>query len=178
VIGVLLARCRVMRGVSQPKILRPNGFNDKKENRMDDFIAKWVAPYYMKILHGNYTSLKSLEQETFNRKVKEALPILNEIVVSRLLSGGWREQITGSWFCGLKRWNQFAEPIGKALVASEVTYAGQSHCFALASFADDVSVKYLMEYLDTYLSKLDCYYDQNWAMPALIWIDTKGNTNH
>jgi hypothetical protein len=75
-------------------------------------------------------------------------------------------------------WSKFAGLIGEALIASEGVYAGQGYCFALASFADDVSAKYLMDYLDTYLLKVDCYYDQDWAMPALIWIDEHRDTDH
>jgi len=159
-----------------PLVLVVSAVNEKE---MNDFIVEWVLPYYLKILHGNYVYLKSSEQEAFNQEVKKALSTLNEAAVNRLLSAaGWREQITGSWFCGLKGWNQFADQIGKALVASQVGFAGQGYCFALACFTDETSVGYLTQYLDIYLPRIDCYYDQDWAMPALIWIDRQKNTNH
>ena len=146
---------------------------------MDEFINQWVAPYYLNILHGNYCfKLKDDEQISFKRNVKNRLNSLSDEIVNQLLSGGWREQITGSWFCGLKEWSQFADTIGEKLVESKMTYAGQGHCFALARFANDKSVKYFTEYLETYLPQPKLIYDQAWVMPALMWIDERNNTNH
>jgi hypothetical protein len=146
---------------------------------MDEFINQWVAPYYLKILHGNYCYLlKDDEQTFFNRSVKNGLASINYEVVNQLLSGGWREQITGSWFCGLKNWSQFADIIGTNLVESKMTYAGQGHSFALACFVDDKSVKYLTKYLDTYLPQINLVYDQAWVMTALMWVDEQNDTNH
>jgi hypothetical protein len=146
---------------------------------MDEFINNWVAPYYLSILHGNYLySLKDDVQTLFHKNVKKALLTLNDEIIQRLLSGGWREQITGSWFCGIKGLSEYVDTIGIKLVKSKMTYAGQGHCFALACFANDKSVKYLAEYLDIYLSKTNLIYDQAWVMPALMWVDEQNNTTH
>jgi hypothetical protein len=146
---------------------------------MDEFIKNWVAPYYLYILHGNYCYLlKDDEQTSFNKNVKKALLALDDEIVQRLLSGGWREQITGSWFCGLKGWSQYADEIGTKLIESKMTYAGQAHCFALACFANDKSVKFFTEYLNIYLPKINLHYDQGWVMPALIWVDEKNKTDY
>ncbi|MFL7870918.1 MAG: DUF6000 family protein [Anaerolineales bacterium] len=103
---------------------------------------------------------------------------MDENIASQLLSGGWREQLTGSWFCGLKGWSQFADTIGKKLVESKTTYAGQGYSFALACFANDKSVRYLTEYLNIYLLQTQLIYDQGWVMPALMWVDEQKGTNH
>jgi hypothetical protein len=146
---------------------------------MDEFINQWVAPYYLNILHGNYCFLlKHDEQVAFNRSVNNALASINVEVVNRLLSGGWREQITGSWYCGLKGWSQFTDMIGTKLVESKMTYAGQGHSFALACFANDKSVRYFTEYLDMYLPQINLVYDQAWVMSALMWVDEQNNTDH
>ena len=146
---------------------------------MDKFINNWVAPYYLHILHGNYYYLlKDDEQVSFNEKVRKALLVLDDESIQRLLSGDGREQITGSWFCGLKGWSQYADEIGAKLVESKMTYAGQGHCFALACFANDKSVKYLTEYLNIYLPRTNLHYDQAWVMPALLWVDKQNNTNN
>ena len=146
---------------------------------MDDFTTNWVAPFYIYVLHGNYYyQLKGDEQALFNENVKKALLNLNDETLQRLLSGGWREQITGSWLCGLKGSSQYANNIGKKLVASQMTYAGQGHCFALACFANDESVKFFTEYLNIYLRKTDLHYDQGWVMPALMWVDEQNDTDH
>lgn len=146
---------------------------------MDEFINNWVVPYYLNILHGNYRYLlKDDEQVSFNENVRKALLVLDEEIIQRLLAGGWREQITASWFCGLKGWSQYADEIGAKLLESKMTYAGQGHCFALACFANDKSMKYLTEYLDIYLPKTNLHYDQAWVMPALMWVDEQNDTNH
>ncbi|MBI5297180.1 MAG: hypothetical protein HY869_17015 [Chloroflexi bacterium] len=147
--------------------------------KTDEFIAQWVQPFYLQILHGNYYGLSEDKKASFNDKVKSGLELINSDIVSQLLlSFGWREQITGSWFCGLKGWSQFADIIGTKLLESKVTYAGQGHSFALACFANEDSVKYLTQYLNFYLPKNDLVYDQAWVMPALMWVDEQNNTNH
>jgi hypothetical protein len=150
-----------------------------QNDKMDEFINQWVAPYYLNILHGNYCyRLKDDKRNSFNLSVKNALLTINHEVVNRLLSGGWREQITGSWFCGLKSWSQFADVIGTKLVESKVVYAGQGHSFALACFANNKSVDYFTKYLDIYLPQTNLLYVQTWVMPALMWVDKQNNTNH
>ena len=147
--------------------------------KTDEFISQWVQPFYLRILHGNYCRLSGVEKSSFDDKVKNGLELINSDIVSQLLlSFGWREQITGSWFCGLKGWSQFADIIGTKLVESKVTYAGQGHSFAMACFANENSVKYLTQYLNFYLPKNDLIYDQAWVMPALMWVDEQNNTNH
>ena len=140
---------------------------------MDALITEWVAPFYLSILHGNYaTSILSDEDRMkFDHSVQEALDRITPEIASNLIAGYWRESITGSWFAGLKRFKPCRDLIGKRLLASEACYAGQSHAFAMACFADPESTTFLERYLDEYLRRIDCYYDQGWAMPALMWID-------
>jgi hypothetical protein len=136
------------------------------------FRYKWVVPFYLKILHGNYIRLKGQEKVDFVNSVRSALDELDEeICVSLLNARGWRERITGSWFAGLKKWSEQADTIGKCLLKSEMVYAGQGYCFAMARFANPASIVYLLEYLDRYLKEIDCEYDQAWALSALRWID-------
>ena len=144
------------------------------------FTKKWVSPYYLSILHGNYAThiLSDDERERFNHRVSIALETITPKIALKLIQGHWRESITGSWFAGLKRFPECRETIGKLLVASNTCYAGQSHAFAMACYADDSSVDFLTAYLDEYLRRPDCYYDQNWAMPALMWIDNVKSTDH
>ncbi len=47
----------------------------------------------------------------------------------------------------------------------------------MACFGDEQSANYLVQYLDKFLPQLDCYYDQYWVMPALIWVDKKNKTH-
>ncbi|MEM1070486.1 MAG: DUF6000 family protein [Planctomycetota bacterium] len=144
------------------------------------FIKRWVQPFYLSILHGNYATriVVGAEREQFNADVRTALSSMTPEIASELIRGYWREAITGSWFAGLKRYRECRESIGDRLLESKTCYAGQSHAFAMACFADDASVEYLTRYLNTYLRRTDCYYDQDWAMPALMWIDDVQETHH
>jgi hypothetical protein len=140
---------------------------------MDALTTEWVAPFYLRILHGNYATsvLSDQERARFNHSVHQALDRITPEIASDLIAGHWREAITGSWLAGLKRITPCRELIGRRLLASEACYAGQSHAFAMACFADAESATFLERYLDEYLQRIDCCYDQGWAMPALMWID-------
>ncbi|WP_425554355.1 DUF6000 family protein [Hymenobacter glaciei] len=39
-------------------------------------------------------------------------------------------------------------------------------------------MSYLTEYLDIYLARLDLHYDQQWALPALMWVDEQRGTHY
>lgn len=144
------------------------------------FIKRWVSPFYLRILHGNYASpiVVGEERTQFNTNVLQALETITPQIAAELIGGHWREAICGSWFAGLKRFPECQSQIGELLLASQACFAGQSHVFAMACYADETSVEFLKEYLKTYLQRLDCFYDQNWAMPALMWIDQQQATNH
>jgi hypothetical protein len=100
-----------------------------------------------------------------------------KVVDAMFLDINWRCRITAAWFCGLKKWRQYEDVIGKSLLESRVCYAGQGYCFAFAHFADEKSSDYLVQYLDLYLPQIDKYFDQTWAIAALIWVDEKRKTN-
>jgi len=89
-----------------------------------------------------------------------------------LLDYEWRSRLTASWLIGLDRREQFRDRIGELLLASEAAYAGQGYCFALARFATAADASVLAAYLDAYLPQLDKRYDQDWALGALLHIDT------
>lgn len=144
-------------------------------------INKWVKPFYLTVLHANYTSpnlLDDREQAQFVKGVKERLSEITPSTAMKLIRGHWREAIVGSWFAGLKKLPGCQGAIGQRLLASETCYAGQSHAFAMACYANGESAEYLTTYLDTYLREQDCYYDQGWAMPALMWVDQRLGTQH
>lgn len=145
-----------------------------------NFQKEWVAPFYMGVLHGNCARglWDPEEQAAFALRAQQQLKKVTANVISQLLAGYWREAIVGSWFAGLARQMECRDEIGELLVASKTCFAGQAHAFALACFADERSAQYLVEYLDIYLRKLDCIYDQNWAMPALVWVDETLGTSH
>ena len=144
---------------------------------------EWVQPFYLSILHGNFRH-RCLAPEPlserdeliarFRRGVRE---IDTNVVDLLFQQSEWRARLTVSWFCGIKGWRQYEPIIGESLIASEVCYAGQGYCFALACFAEKSSAGYLCRYLDKFLPQLDKFYDQHWALPALMWIDRKIGTS-
>ena len=140
---------------------------------------EWVAPFYLEILHGNFTGLQGIKRKRFISGVNEARSRIDESVIEKLLlSDDWRERIMGGWFAGLMQWDKFGPQIGELLLESNRTYAGQGYCFALGRFADDTSVEYLVRYLDKYLVHQECFYDQDWAIAALMWVDERRRTKH
>lgn len=141
--------------------------------------SDWITPFYLNILHGNYATriLDDGQRETFNAAVEEGLSTVTAKQLSGLIGSAWREAITGSWFAGVGGFVDCRDEIGARLLKSEACFAGQAHAFALACFADDASAKFLEEYLDEFLRRTDCYYDQGWAMPALMWIDQETGSN-
>lgn len=64
------------------------------------------------------------------------------------------------------------------LLASELTYAGQGYCVALARFETTADAGILCTYLDRYFPQVDLYYDQHWAMGALLYLDQRLNSDH
>ncbi len=74
-------------------------------------------------------------------------------------------------YAGINGWSYFTDAIGERLLKSEVVYAGASYCFALARFRSDASADYLKQYLDIWLKRPECWYDQNHALSALLWLD-------
>lgn len=147
-------------------------------NKLD--LEKWVLPFYLNVLHGNYASglLSESERSEFVLVVNRTLGQLTPDICSELISGHWRESITGSWFAGLKMYEELQDQIGSLLLDSKTCYAGQAYAFAMGCYGNQKSIEYLTKYLDTYLAKVDCQYDQDWAMGALMWIDNSNSSSH
>lgn len=145
---------------------------------MIDPEIKFVVPFYLDILHSNYL-WKHEDGSFFVPEVQTTLSQIDTNAISQLLkTWNWRPRLAASWFCGLKGYDNFEEKIGQLLLKSDLCFAGQGYCFALACFANERSVFHLENYLNFYLPQLDLYYDQNWAMSALIWIDEQNGSHY
>ncbi|MBB2747180.1 UNVERIFIED_ORG: hypothetical protein FHR35_007059 [Microbispora rosea subsp. rosea] len=68
----------------------------------------------------------------------------------------------------------FRQTLGELLINSEVCYAGQGYCFALANFGRSHDAEILI----SYLPRTECYYDQHWAIGALLHLDDRLGTHH
>jgi len=98
--------------------------------------------------------------------------------LDRMLLGGWRRRLTAAWLIGLDRRRHYRERLGGLLLESAGPYEGGGYCFALARFGQDEDAEILVAYLNRYLPRPDCHYDQDCAMGALLYLDELLGTDH
>jgi Family of unknown function (DUF6000) len=67
--------------------------------------------------------------------------------------------------------SHFVNQIAALLLASEMTYAGQGFCVALGLIGGDECRNHLRAYLSRYLPLRGRFYDQQWAIGALAYIE-------
>jgi hypothetical protein len=140
-------------------------------------IRRYVTPgtgslrRYMELLHGNFLGLDAGKRKRFLRQLARSARQVSNRELAALLDSEWRSRLTASWLIALDRREQFRDRIGELLLASEVCYAGQGYCLALARFATPADADVLASYLDTYLPQSDKRYDQDWALGALLHVD-------
>ena len=133
---------------------------------------------YLKLLHGNFTELPDPAQAKFIRHLRRDANKISDKHLRVLLSSEWRSQLTASWLISASGRAQFVHPIGDLLVASRLVYAGQGFSVALASIGGNTAASRLSEYLEVWLPQTDCRYDQDWAMAALVCLDSRARTDH
>ena len=147
-----------------------------------DIIRRYVivtsepaAPRYLELLHGNFIRLPAQECTQFLQALgHDARHIGDAELESMLRPGelaGWRERLTAAWLIGLDRRSQFRDLLGELLLESELTYAGQGYSFALTRFGQPEDADIFTAYLDRYLPRRDCYYDQQWVLGGLLHVD-------
>jgi hypothetical protein len=134
---------------------------------VDSLASRYVASFYLKVLHGNLVTLPASERDELSAGMQLVAGDVTLDDAEALWPGGWREGLMASWWAGLWRWPQLIVAVEPLLIPSRSTYEGQGHCFGLSRVASRGSQSVLMRYLDEYLSRRDLYYDQAWAMAAL-----------
>lgn len=146
-------------------------------------IHRYVTPgrgsvrRYMKLL-GGFLYLPDREAVHFGRALARDARRITDQELEFLLSVEWRARLTAAWLIGLDRRTQFREHLGRLLLESDLVHAGSGYCFALARFAEPQDTEILTAYLDHYLPRLDCHYDQDHALGALLHLDARNNTHH
>ncbi|MFI0721948.1 DUF6000 family protein [Streptomyces sp. NPDC021224] len=147
-------------------------------------IRRYVTPgeranrRYLKLLGGQFARHDVPDKATFLRALVEDAHQITDHELGVLLDCEWRSRITAAWLIGISRRDQFRERLGTMLLASELVYAGQGYCFALARLGTEQDAEILTAYLDHYLPRDDCQYDQPWALGALLRIDELRGANH
>jgi hypothetical protein len=141
------------------------------------------TPRHLDLLHGNFTSLPAEERVRFLHALGHDAHQISDAELDFLLRpgdliAGWRQRLTAAWLAGLGRRTQYRQTLGDLLLASELPFAGQGYCIALALFGESADAEILIAYLDRYLPRTDCHYDQHWAISALLHLDETHRTNH
>ncbi|MFC5105792.1 DUF6000 family protein [Kibdelosporangium philippinense] len=131
---------------------------------------------YVKLLHGNVVGLRGDERAEFTRAIAADAQSITNGQLDMLFDSDWRDQITAAWLAGLSHRTQYRDRIGEKLLASEMTYAGQGFCLALARFSGREDAWRLVAYLSHFLPQSACRYDQTWAMGALMHLDARLGT--
>ncbi|WP_051969149.1 DUF6000 family protein [Kitasatospora azatica] len=137
---------------------------------------------HLELLHGNVQRrrLEPTERTAFFRElIADSKRVIDQEFAALLADGsGWRERLVAAWMAGIGGHTQQRRRIGELLIESRQTYAGQGYCFALACLGTPTDAQILCDYLDKYLRRPDLYYDQHWAIGALLDIDTQLGSNY
>jgi len=134
---------------------------------------------YLNLLHGNFMRMmEEKERVTFGHALATDARQITDGQLKQLLAYPWRAQLTGAWLAGVALRDSHRDRIGELLLASRTSFAGQGFCFALARFGTRQDTQLLVDYLDRYLPRLDQFYDQHWAMGALLHLDARLGTDH
>ena len=137
-----------------------------------EFLNKFIIPIYMNLLG------MSQYEENLKAETKKIINEINEDSISIMFGDfNWRTRSSGAFFTAIKNYTEFQDTIGNLLLKSEVCYAGEIYCLALAEMNNKKSVEYLNKYLDYYLTKQELWFDQNQAIGALCYLDKVNNTN-
>ncbi|SFN22770.1 hypothetical protein SAMN05421594_1641 [Chryseobacterium oleae] len=143
----------------------------KNEFDLDqEFINKWVLPFYMKIRHTS---------DSWIEEVKQLKDEITEEVTSALLGDfNWRTRTVGAYFSAIKNYQNQIDIIGVHLLKSEVCYAGDVYALVFAFYNNEKALDYLNKYLDYYLQKPQLYFDQERVMETVVYLDTINGTHN
>ena len=133
---------------------------------------------YWRLLGVNPLREDRPDREAFNAALAEDARNITDADLSLLLELEWRARLTAAWLIGLDRRTRFRRRLGDLLLDSELVHAGKGYCFALARFAEREDADILAAYLDRYLPRVDCHYDQVWAIGALLHLDDRFASGH
>lgn len=133
---------------------------------------------YLHLLGGSFTrSMAEGEQAAFLQALHAAAHEISDKELDVLLESEWRSRLTASWLIAIDRCERFRGRLAELLLASELVYAGQGYCLALARFGTDQDAAILAAYLDRYPAARYAY-NQNWALGALLHIDQVRGSSH
>ncbi|WP_371098392.1 DUF6000 family protein [Streptomyces sanglieri] len=128
--------------------------------------------------HANFTREDESKRTPFLQSLSAAAHEITDEELEILLESEWRSRLTAAWLIGFDRREHFRDVLGDLLLASRLCFSGQGYCLALARFGTNEDAQHLAAYLDRYLRRPDCQYDQHWAISALLHIDSRSGSEH
>lgn len=134
------------------------------------------AGRYLKLLHGNALNMSGTDRTEFESALGRDARQITDRELGTLLDSEWRSRLTAAWLIGLDRRTHFRDRLGEMLLDSELVYAGQGYCLALARFETVADADVLCAYLDRSLP-LDRPFDADWAIGALLHLDERLGSN-
>lgn len=135
----------------------------------ENFLIKWVKPFYMEI--------GTLHDLNWVQAVKTIKPEITPDICLLLLGDfNWRTRLVGAYFSAIINYTDSIDIIGVHLLKSEVCCVGHIYALVLASFNTNSGTSYLNQYLDYYLSQPHLYFDQEYVMNAIVYLDKINNT--
>lgn len=143
---------------------------------------QFVKPVYLDLLHANFARETGVKLCLTGHSENEMTAIRAQIVTSArtisdrqieelLAEREWRGRLAAAWYVGLSKRAVFTDEIAALLLASELTYAGQGFCVALGLIGSHECRKHLRAYLSKYLPLQGRFYDQQWAIGALAYVE-------
>ena len=127
----------------------------------------WVVPLY----HG-------LSQPPVKTFITSHRHHINDVLITQLLTHfDWRSRTAAAYLAAVANRSNLTPHMGRLLLRSDVCYAGEAYCIALAAFNSTESIAFLNEYLGYYLTRTDFYFDQGSAMAALSYLDRLNGTS-
>ncbi|MEU4162968.1 DUF6000 family protein [Actinoplanes sp. NPDC026670] len=137
---------------------------------------------YLDLLHGNFISRPDADPAEFISDLKNDAQRISDAELTFLLQidglPEWRTRLTATWLIGLSQRTRFRESLGELLLESRLCFSGQGYCVALAAFGTQRDAELLTGYLDHYLPQVELRYDQDWALGALLHLDSSLGTHH
>ncbi|MFJ8437168.1 DUF6000 family protein [Kitasatospora sp. NPDC094019] len=150
-----------------------------EDPELQALVRRYVTPdrRYLR-LGGHLLKLTGAERALFSHELAGAAAEITPRELTVLLEGGWRERKTAAWLIAVAGRTAFRNRLGELLLASEGPYAGAAYCVALANFGTTADAELLSAYLDRYLRRPDLYYDQAFALGALLYLDAQLGADH
>ncbi|RYG70793.1 hypothetical protein EON80_06865 [bacterium] len=161
--------------VAGATVRHPSPFADLKlpypiAEMSQEMRRRWVIPFYLK-------SLRTLAKEggAFEEACREATP---ELVRTLLAEFNWRGRQVATRFVAVRRFTELQPDISLLFLRSDVCYVGADYTLTLAVLGNEAAAQTLVTYLNYYLRQPDLYFDQHYALAALLYFDEQHGTRH